>query len=80
MGGIGLPLALDVVDAASVERAAEEIETALGPIDVWGQQRDGIGVLVGIWRGPRTTRSRGTSRWSPAGRQPLAAGGRFHIS
>jgi NAD(P)-dependent dehydrogenase (short-subunit alcohol dehydrogenase family) len=35
MGGVALPLSVDVADAAAVERAAQEIETTLGPIDIW---------------------------------------------
>ena len=34
-GGVGLAMALDVADADAVDRAADAIETALGPIDVW---------------------------------------------
>ena len=34
-GGRALVLPLDVADAAAVERAAEDVEAALGPIDVW---------------------------------------------
>jgi NAD(P)-dependent dehydrogenase (short-subunit alcohol dehydrogenase family) len=34
-GGRGLALTVDVADADQVERAADEIESALGPIDVW---------------------------------------------
>src|SRR2546430_2154975 len=34
-GGQALVLPLDVADAAAVERAADEIEEKLGPIDVW---------------------------------------------
>lgn len=34
-GGIALPLAVDVADAAQVEAAAERIEQELGPIDIW---------------------------------------------
>jgi NAD(P)-dependent dehydrogenase (short-subunit alcohol dehydrogenase family) len=34
-GGRALALPLDVADAAAVEAAAEQIETELGPIDVW---------------------------------------------
>jgi NAD(P)-dependent dehydrogenase (short-subunit alcohol dehydrogenase family) len=29
------PISVDVADAAAVERAAEEVESTLGPIDVW---------------------------------------------
>lgn len=35
LGGEAITLPLDVADAAAVERAAEEIEQKLGPIDVW---------------------------------------------
>jgi NAD(P)-dependent dehydrogenase (short-subunit alcohol dehydrogenase family) len=35
LGGQGLGLATDVADAAQVDAAAERIERALGPIDVW---------------------------------------------
>jgi NAD(P)-dependent dehydrogenase (short-subunit alcohol dehydrogenase family) len=35
LGGRALVLPLDVGDAAAVERAAEEVEQKLGPIDVW---------------------------------------------
>ena len=35
LGGRALPLATDVADARAVERAAEQIEEQLGPIDVW---------------------------------------------
>ena len=34
-GRRALPINVDVADAAAVERAAEEVENALGPIDVW---------------------------------------------
>lgn len=34
-GGRALVLPLDVADAAAVDRAAEEVERTLGPIDVW---------------------------------------------
>lgn len=34
-GGRALVLSLDVADAAAVDRAAEEVERDLGPIDVW---------------------------------------------
>lgn len=34
-GGRALVLPLDVADAAAVDRAAEEVERVLGPIDVW---------------------------------------------
>jgi NAD(P)-dependent dehydrogenase (short-subunit alcohol dehydrogenase family) len=34
-GGVALALPTDVADAAAVERAAEQAEQALGPIDVW---------------------------------------------
>src|SRR5204862_7954391 len=34
-GGRALVLPLDVADAAAVERAAEDVEATLGPIDVW---------------------------------------------
>ena len=35
LGGRGLGLAADVADAAQVDAAAERVERALGPIDVW---------------------------------------------
>src|SRR5690606_14400644 len=35
IGGRALPLVADVADARAVERAAEQIEEQLGPIDVW---------------------------------------------
>lgn len=35
MGGKALVFAIDVADADAVERAAEETEATLGPIDVW---------------------------------------------
>jgi NAD(P)-dependent dehydrogenase (short-subunit alcohol dehydrogenase family) len=34
-GGEALPLALDVADAAAVERAADTVERTFGPIDIW---------------------------------------------
>jgi len=34
-GGTALPLQADVADFAAVDRAAERVETDLGPIDVW---------------------------------------------
>jgi NADP-dependent 3-hydroxy acid dehydrogenase YdfG len=34
-GGKALVLALDVADAAALERAVEQVETELGPIDIW---------------------------------------------
>ncbi len=34
-GGTALPLPTDVADFAAVDRAAERVETDLGPIDVW---------------------------------------------
>jgi NAD(P)-dependent dehydrogenase (short-subunit alcohol dehydrogenase family) len=34
-GGLGLTCAADVADAAAVERAAAEVESAFGPIDIW---------------------------------------------
>jgi NAD(P)-dependent dehydrogenase (short-subunit alcohol dehydrogenase family) len=34
-GGKALPIACDVADAEAVERAAAQVETDLGPIDVW---------------------------------------------
>ena len=34
-GGKALPLPLDVADAAAVESAAQKVEDAFGPIDVW---------------------------------------------
>lgn len=35
LGGVALPIAVDVSDAAQVEAAAERIEQELGPIDIW---------------------------------------------
>jgi short-subunit dehydrogenase len=35
LGGSALPITLDIADAAAVEAAAEQIERALGPIDIW---------------------------------------------
>src|SRR5688572_708744 len=35
LGGTALAIALDVADADAVERAVDEIEAALGPIDIW---------------------------------------------
>lgn len=35
LGGSALAIALDIVDAAAVEAAAERIERELGPIDIW---------------------------------------------
>src|SRR5689334_22675709 len=35
LGGRGLVLPLDVADDAAVQRAAEQVEQELGPIDVW---------------------------------------------
>jgi NAD(P)-dependent dehydrogenase (short-subunit alcohol dehydrogenase family) len=35
LGGRGLAIETDVADAAQVERAADQIERELGPIDVW---------------------------------------------
>jgi NAD(P)-dependent dehydrogenase (short-subunit alcohol dehydrogenase family) len=35
MGGQALALSVDVADARAVERAADEIEEKLGPIDIW---------------------------------------------
>jgi NAD(P)-dependent dehydrogenase (short-subunit alcohol dehydrogenase family) len=35
LGAAALPLAVDVADADAVERAADEVEERLGPIDVW---------------------------------------------
>ena len=35
LGGRALTIVCDVSDAAQVERAADEIERSLGPIDVW---------------------------------------------
>jgi NADP-dependent 3-hydroxy acid dehydrogenase YdfG len=34
-GGKGLPLQVDVADAAAVDAAADRIEAELGPVDVW---------------------------------------------
>jgi short-subunit dehydrogenase len=34
-GGTAIVIPLDVADAAAVERAADEIESTLGPVDVW---------------------------------------------
>jgi NAD(P)-dependent dehydrogenase (short-subunit alcohol dehydrogenase family) len=34
-GGVALPIALDVADYQAVEEAAQQVEQALGPIDVW---------------------------------------------
>ncbi|MBX3441732.1 MAG: SDR family oxidoreductase [Planctomyces sp.] len=35
LGGVALPLSVDVADADAVDQAAERIERELGPIDVW---------------------------------------------
>lgn len=35
LGGVALPIPLDVADAGEVEAAAERIERELGPIDIW---------------------------------------------
>jgi NAD(P)-dependent dehydrogenase (short-subunit alcohol dehydrogenase family) len=35
LGGRALPIAVDVADATQVEAAAERVEQALGPVDVW---------------------------------------------
>ncbi|MBS0241824.1 MAG: SDR family oxidoreductase [Proteobacteria bacterium] len=35
LGGRAKPVAADVADATAVDQAAEQIESALGPIDVW---------------------------------------------
>jgi NAD(P)-dependent dehydrogenase (short-subunit alcohol dehydrogenase family) len=35
LGGVALPIPLDVSDADAVEAAAERIERELGPIDIW---------------------------------------------
>lgn len=35
LGGRAIAISLDVADAAAVDRAADRIETELGPIDVW---------------------------------------------
>jgi len=35
----------DVADAGQVEAAAARVEREPGPIDVWVNQRDGLGVL-----------------------------------
>ena len=34
-GGIALPIALDVADYQAVQQAAQQVQQALGPIDVW---------------------------------------------
>jgi NAD(P)-dependent dehydrogenase (short-subunit alcohol dehydrogenase family) len=34
-GGVALPLALDVADYQAVQQAAQQVQQALGPIDVW---------------------------------------------
>lgn len=34
-GGAALPISVDVADAAAVDRAADRVESELGPIDVW---------------------------------------------
>jgi NAD(P)-dependent dehydrogenase (short-subunit alcohol dehydrogenase family) len=34
-GGTALPISVDVADQAALDRAADRIETELGPIDVW---------------------------------------------
>src|SRR5256885_12430483 len=34
-GGTALPIQVDVADPAAVEAAADQVEAALGPIDVW---------------------------------------------
>ncbi|HEU4634408.1 MAG TPA: SDR family oxidoreductase [Flavisolibacter sp.] len=35
LGGVALPISTDVASATAVDTAAEQIERALGPIDVW---------------------------------------------
>jgi NAD(P)-dependent dehydrogenase (short-subunit alcohol dehydrogenase family) len=34
-GGVALPIALDVADYQAVQQAAQQVQQALGPIDVW---------------------------------------------
>jgi NAD(P)-dependent dehydrogenase (short-subunit alcohol dehydrogenase family) len=47
-GGRALPLVLDVADAKAVDRAADQIEAELGPVDVWINNAM-VTVMARVW-------------------------------